>query len=257
MARRLVSLVVLAIVVLSGCLGAGPQSTSTSTAQQLDPGTADLPPGANEAGVTNASALAAAHDRTLRAEGFVLNGTFVRDPPNAGNQTRRYHTVVAPGGRPFLTDVRSVRYATDEADAAVTNRVRTRVWANETSMLRQVTIDNQTATATVDSLSPSLSPTRAPQYESYLEIGEYTVEQVVARDGHTFTTLVATGTTDAVGENATIDARFVVDERGVVHEATVTLRGGPDGVTDHATYRVVELGASPQRPDWVTDVATD
>lgn len=246
-------------MVLSGCIGGfgtEPTSTSTPASQPLDPGAADLPPGVSESGVENASALVAAHSQTLRAGGFVLNGTFVRDPPNAGNQTRRYHTVVGPDAREFRTDVRTVRYATDAADSAVRQRTRTRVWANATTMLRQTTIDNQTAASRIEGLPPSLSLTRAPQYESYLTIGEFTVERVVARDGHAFTTLVATETRDGFGENVTLDARFVVDERGVVHEATVTIDGGPDSKTDHAEYRVVRLGASPQRPDWVTD-ATD
>jgi hypothetical protein len=258
--RRLVPAAVLVLVVLAGCIGGigtGPSSETTSTSEQLDPGDADLPPGVSESGVTNASALVAAHEQTLRAEGFVLNGTFVRDPPNAGNETRRYHTVIAPGGRPFHTDVRSVRYASDDSGSAVSQRLHTRVWANETTMLRQTTIRNSTASSAIDGLPPALSLTRAPQYDSYLEFGEYTVERVVARDGHTFTTLVATDTTDALGPDATIDARFVVDERGVVHEATVTLDGGPNAETDHATYRVVRLGASPTQPGWVANATAD
>jgi hypothetical protein len=255
----LVPAAVLALVVLAGCVGGlgGPATDSTPTSNTLDPDDADLPPGVSESGVTNASALVAAHEQTLRAEGFVLNGTFVRNPPNAGNQTRRYHTVVAPGGRPFHTVVRSVRYASDEPGSAVSQRLRTRVWANETTMRRQTTVGNSTASSTIDGLPPALSLTRAPQYDSYLEFGEYTVERVVARDGHTFTTLVATDITDALGPNATLDARFVVDERGVIHEATVTLDGGPDAETDHATYRVVRLGASPTKPDWVGNATAD
>lgn len=257
MFRQLVPAALLVVVVLSGCIGGFGGQTATPTPEPLDPAEAELPPGVSESGVTNASALVAAHNRTLRAEGFVLNGTFVRDPPNSGHQERRYHTVVGPDAERFLTGVRTVQYAPDGAGAQVTGRERTQVWGNTTTMIRRTTIDNRTISGPAERLGTSLSLTRAPQYASYLNYGEFTIERVVARDGHTFTTLVADGLSEDFGENATFEGRLIIDEGGIIHEGNITLDGGSNGQVDHAEYRVVRLGASPERPAWTTSATSD
>lgn len=254
--RRLVSVAVVAVLLVAGCSGFPGGTSSSDAPETVDPGEADLPPGVSESGVANASALAAAHDATLRTEGFVLNGTFVRDPPNRGNQTRRFHTVVAPGAERFRTTVETVRYATDAPNASVSQRSGTRVWSNATTTLRAVDLDGETAVSSVPDLPPWLSLTRAPQYQSYLEIGAFDVEQVVVRDGQTFTTLVADEAGESVDGDVAFDARFVVDERGVVHEATVSV-SAPDGEADYAHYEVVAFGGSPERPPWVDDAERD
>lgn len=255
MLRRLVPVAVAGLLVVAGCTAVPGGTTSTATTgpttETVDPAEADLPPGVNESGVVNASALAAAHDATLRSEGFVLDGTFVRDPPNRGNQTRTFDTVVAPGAERFQTAVETVRYASDASDA-VSQRSGKRVWSNATATLRAATIDGETAVSSVEDQPPWLSLTRAPQYRSSLKIGEFAVEGAVVRDGHTFTTLVAEGASEAVDGNATVDARFVVDERGVVHEATVSV-STPGSEADSAHYEVVQFGGSPERPAWVDD----
>lgn len=208
--------------------------------------------------MTDVSALVTAHEETLRRDGFVLNGTVVRYPPNTGNLTTDYHTVVGPGGERFSTDVRTVHYATDDGDSPVSQRTRTRLWGNSTATLRRSTVDGSTATGTVEEIPPHLALTRAAQYRSYLRMGAFSVDRVVARGGHTFTTLVANETRDGSGENASFSARLVVDERGVIHEGVVDAsRTEPDRQTVHSEYRVVRLGASPERPAWVADASGD
>ncbi|WP_336036333.1 hypothetical protein [Halobacterium yunchengense] len=256
MSRRLVPVAVAALLVVAGCTGLPGESTPTASPETVDPAEADLPPGVSERGVTNASALAAAHDATLRAEGFVLEGTFERDPPSGAKQTRNYTTVVAPGGERFRTAVTTVYEGSDEPDASGARRMQTRAWSNGSVTLRAVTIHGETAVSTVADLSTSLSVTRAPQLRSYLEVGAYDVERVVVRDDHAFTTLVAEHASGAVGEDVSFDARLVVDERGVVHEADVAV-SGPDGVRDDARYEVVRFGGSPERPEWVEDAEVD
>lgn len=252
MSRRLVLVAVVALLLVAGCSGLPGGSASAASPETVDLGEADLPPGVSESGVANASALAAAHDATLREEGFVLDGTFVRDPPNRGALTRNYTTVVAPGGERFRTAVSTVSYASDAPDASVSRRTRTRAWSDGSVTLRAATIGGETAVSTVDDLPPALSLTRAPQVRSYLEIGEYDVERVVVRDGRTFATLVAANASAAVGEDVSFDARFVVDDRGVVHEADVSV-SAPGSERDRAHYEVVRFGGSPERPAWVDD----
>lgn len=256
MVRRLLPLVSLAVVVLSGCMagvGGGPTPTPTSTA--LDPAEADLPPGVNESGVTNVSALVAAHNETLRAEGFVMNGTYFSDPPKTGRQDWRYHAVVGPGADRFFTMTRRTQYMTEAGDATVSQR--TQMWGNATSLVHRTTIENQTESGSVRRRNTSSPLTRAAEYGPYLNYGEFDVERVVARDDHTYTTLVATGLSEDVGENVTFEARFIVDERGIIHQGNVTLDYGPDARVQHAEYRVVRLGASPERPAWVANATAE
>lgn len=263
--RRLVPLSLAALLLLSGCTGAfGPgaspttdEPTSRATTQELDPAEADLPPGVDESGVTNVSTLVTAHNETLREKGFVLNGTFVRDPPSTGERVQTFDTVVAPGGERFRTRVVTEFYANNESDEKPAQRFEREFWGDSSGVYDHVVTDRGgTATERRKEVPVQLSLTRAPQIESYLELGEYRVEKVVARDGHTFTTLVATGAGERYDENDTFDARFVIDERGVVHEAVVDTEvdGDPGSWTDHAEYRVVKLGGSPERPAWVANV---
>jgi hypothetical protein len=254
MSQRLVPAALVASLLLSGCLGAldgAPDGSAPPTTEQVDPSDASLPPGVSESGVENATALADAHEQALRTEGFVLNGTFVRERANT-NQTRHYNMVVAPEAATFRANQRSVLYRGEGDERAVARRTRTQLWGDESGIRMRVTLgDRDPRVTTVDEVPPELALTRAPQYRSYLRIGAYDVERVVRRGDHTYTTLVADSTSADFDGDATIDARLVVDERGVVHEASVTLT--TDRGTDRATYRVRELGGSPDRPAWASD----
>ena len=259
--RRLVPLSLAALLLLSGCTGAfGPgaspttdEPTSRATTQELDPAEADLPPGVDESGVTNASALAAAHDETLHEKGFVLNGTFVRDPPNSGRNVRQFHTVMSPGGKRFRSELLNDHYESDGADEP--RRFVRELWGDSSGIYDHAITDRGgTGTARIKEVPTWLSLTRSAQYESYLEIGDFRVERVVARGGHTYTTLVANHTSEGIDENVTFSGRLVVDERGVIHEGVVDVTSGPDQKTDHVEYRVVRLGGSPERPEWVANV---
>lgn len=258
MRRHLVPTAVAALLVLSGCLGAfgsDAQSFDATTAETVAPGDAALPPGVTDSGVSNVTELLAAHDEALRAGGFVLDGSLVRNHSATRSERRQYSAVVAPGAERFRAAVETTLYSTSSGSREVVQQRATRLWGDGTGILRQTTLDDRTSRSRVDGVPANLALTRAPQYESYLRMGEYAVEGVERRGTHTYSTLVANETGANVGENATIDARFVVDERGVIHEAEVTLRSGngETAETDRATYRLVHLGASPERPDWVNE----
>lgn len=260
MRRHLVPIAVAALLVLSGCTGAfgsDAQSPDTTTAETVAPGNAALPPGVTESGVTNASALLASHDETLRDEGFVLNGTLVRNHSATRSERRQYSAVVAPGAERFRAAVETTLYSTSSDSREVVQQRATRLWSDGAAMLRQTTLDDRTSRSRVDGVPTNLALTRAPQYESYLSMGEYAVEGVERRGDHAYATLAANETGADVAGDATIDARFVVDERGVIHEAEVTLRSGSgeNAETDRATYRLVHLGASPERPNWVNETS--
>ncbi|MFD1513749.1 hypothetical protein [Halomarina rubra] len=252
--RRLVPLSLVALLLLSGCLGAL-GGDATSTPEEIDPADADLPPGVTVNGVENASALAAAHDETLLDEGFVFDGTVVTDQPGSGIVNETATVVVGVDAETLRSD--SVRTLWPyENRSVVSQRVRDRLWldGDEQFVRTNFTTRDSVIAGPYDaSNDPRDGVTRASTYEGVLDAANFTVESTVARDGHTFTTLVAA---DANGteDDPAYDGHLVVDERGVVHEAVVEIDRGPESVWGLLDYRLVELGASPEEPDWVDGV---
>lgn len=254
--RRLVTVSLVTLLLLSGCIGTFDPG-SASTPKELDPAEADLPPGVNESGVTSVSALITAHNKTLRAEGFVLNGTFIRYLPINASHTYIHHTVVAPDSERFYTEMRRRTYTADNTEV-VSARERTRIWGNSSIIVQQFTLStNTTISKPIEEIPKGMALTQAPIYESFLNIGAFSVARVVSRDGHTFTTLVANDTRASFNESVTFTARFVIDERGIIHEAVVDIDWGPNAKAAHLESRIVTLGASPDRPDWVANALDD
>ena len=255
--RRLVPLSLVALLLLSGCSGTlpGGDTTQTTTPEELDPAAADLPPGVNESGVQNASRLVAAHSETLLAEGFVLNSTATTNGSSYGNRTATEHRVADPGGEQFSLVGTTVVHRTP-ADGSTTSadEYTQRVWHDETTVV-SVELPNRTRYHNVEGLFTDRALSMARNYEEVLAAGAFDVEKVIDRGNHTYTTLVATDTRDGVRKfDATFEARFVVDERGVVHEAVVDYAHTEDGTERHIERRLVRLGPSLDRPDWVADV---
>lgn len=244
--RRLALLSTVFLVVLAGCVG-----TPVST-RDVAPAEADLPPGVNATGVTNATALADAHDTVLRDTGFTLDGRYTRTNDRR-NFTRSFEIAAAPDLDPVRIDTRSVARRRG-ANGTVVQRSRLAAWRTDSTVLVHTVVDGTPHTRPMPVLPASLAPTRAPQLESYLSIGDYTVDRVVERGGQTVTTLVATRPKDRAA-NVSFRARFVVDERGVVREAAVDIDAG-EGDTEHARYRVDSLDGTvrPERPAWAVNV---
>jgi hypothetical protein len=140
------------------------------------------------------------------------------------------------------------------AEAPADGERRQRVWSDETTVALVETPD-RTRYSNVESLDHRVQLTHERTLERYLDAGAFEVASTVARGDHTFTTLVADATRPGVDgfEDGSFAARFVVDEHGVVHEASVDYATGYDDTETHVEWRVAELGASPDRPAWVDD----
>jgi hypothetical protein len=248
-----VSLVVL--LLLAGCNGTLDTTTNTTatvTPEELDPADADLPPGVTESGVENASALAAAHEETLLAEGFALNVTSEFAGSALGNRTTSARWVVAPDGERVTLDARTVVHDEPTIESRLGDEYRQRLWRDAT-LLSRLDFGNETRYNNLDALAVRPDVTKSAEYERYLAGGNVTVERVVAHEDHTRTTLVVDEARPAEDVDGRYDARFVVDERGVVHEATVTTGQSTGDVQRHFEHDLVRLGTSLQRPDWVAD----
>jgi hypothetical protein len=241
----LVPLSLVALLLLSGCLGGlgGLGSTDSTSTPEED----DLPPGVNESGVQNASALIAGYNETARKVGIVLTVTE-NTTTRSYREVRRLDTTLAAGGHPFNTSMQTATYYPDGEPR--TEPKFQDIWGNESTTLAQSFWSPPHVVDPSYSFPTDDAPTQAKQYLQYLQLFNYTIDSVVERDGHTFTTLVAGEST----EDSTWEARVVVDERGLIHELTYKAQEGDD-YEAHWEYRIVETDPEPpEKPDWTANV---
>ncbi|WP_323675398.1 hypothetical protein [Halorubellus sp. PRR65] len=277
MTRRLVPVLVVALVVLAGCTAPGTQPTGTeatangTTARGTAPTTSDAtttdgvnetatlesgptPPGvaasANGSGVVvNASALIGAHERVLRADGFRATQ---RSRVGYGDERLRNTTSVVVAG-PSLTRYRS-RSTVEHGNRTVAYDV----WQNESTTLLRTTVDGDTNYQTVGGQFEASGITGGAILEGVLAELHFSVANVTTEDGRRVFTLA--GSRTAPGEpnasttaNGTYTARVVVDERGVVSAYRIRQDVDERDVTHEWTLDA--LGATPTRPDWTANVS--
>ena len=234
------------------------EATETPGAERRTGGV--LPPGVDESGVTNATTLAAAHHETVLRLGFVATSAEWKNGTVLGNRTMTARWAVGPDGRTLSADGTTVTTAQPPGGSPLSPRYREVIWRDETTVYRATT-PNRTVYANRADRTFTAAATEVAEFERYFDAGNYSVASVEARGEHTFTTLVTSVAPDETrpGADVAVAARFVVDERGVVHEAVVEAGdGGNVGAGDRlrAEWTLVDLGVSPGRPAWV-DAAPD
>lgn len=252
--RALPVLIALAMVALAGCGGvfggggASPETNGTAA----DDGA--YPPGVTSSGLENATALVAAHDRSLRGESFRLavgqEQTFASGEQNVTASSER--VVRMAGNGTFRVDARS----------RGTLNVNETVWANgSTAYVRseqgdQVQYVRRNATA----IRPQL--TGRTLIGQYLSAGEYAVESTEQRGGERVTVLRSdefVGTEGAGLDASNVseyDSTAVVGPDGQVRELTVHLvaeRGETTLTVDAEVTVEPTASVDVTRPDWVDE----
>jgi hypothetical protein len=253
MKTRYAAALLVVIVVVAGCAGSattGIETTMTTTADDAvettdgietttDEETADLPPGVIESGVENASRLLDANRRALAETGYAFRLVW-NDAEESDYETRAVsHGTVAKEFAPFR-----IRTETEARFGNRTSRFETDVWGNESVALAEYEEMNRTGyqkyvnepNGSVEVSPFELSSFHALSRQVSHEVvvsfvaltGEYEVESVERRDGRTLTTLRATELNRSFGERDTenisqYDATLVVDERGLIHRANLTM----------------------------------
>lgn len=253
------------LVVLAGCTGIGPGTTTptttppttaaptTTTAVPTTPGSNDsLAPGVTVAGIVNPVALMNAHQRALLADGFVLNQTVVVTEGGRVETRTTVRTASGPDGEVGLQTGTAWSVDPDGNASTILNDV----WMNTATMVSRH-VEAGTATYRIQ---PRLFPPEALVWFSGLQAdiqssaADYVVTGGEGRNGLRLTTLEAT--LDRVGNDGVPDTNstLVVDGNGVIREATMSVRYG-EATTYTTTYRVEALGtAAPSPPDWVATV---
>ncbi|MFH5802138.1 hypothetical protein [Haladaptatus sp. CMAA 1911] len=240
MRQRLLPVVLVSLLLLSsGCLGTLNPGTS-STSDPSNASTANLPPGVNKSGVTNASTLITAHNETLHAKGYTLNGTITLYHRNE-KTNKTFRTVVGPNSQQFHIQAKRVRSKNETGESSIIEKNRFKIWGNSTTTLRHGSLVQ--GTVPVERLPSHIARMKAPLRKQTIKSYRFNVTNVVSRNGHTFTTLV--GNSSQQQKKST--SRLIIDERGVIHTAVFEVGNS------HFEYRVATLGASPERPDWVAN----
>jgi hypothetical protein len=293
MTRTIYALLVAVAVVLGGCAGAtasldattAETATATTTAANgtatnattadatAEPAeaTAQLPPGVFEDGVSNATALLAAHRETLAETSYAFEGRSnysIGGLSAAGEQSG----TVAKGFFPHASNAnttlrrgnRTVEYDVDRwANESVTlvryrteNRIRYQKLFHENDEQRSPGPELGSPLPNRSEVEASISGTTL--IAAALRTGNFTVESVEMVDGRTVTTLrarEANRSSDLGSANVTrYDAMLVVDERGVVREANFSLAFESRYSGQNAmTYRFEAVRIGPvvvSRPAW-------
>ena len=260
------SVLLIVIVVLAGCAGAGsseqttaapdtkPTTQPTTTANE----TARLPPGVTPNGIEDPSALVEAHRQTLDDTSFTLveervtrvNGTIV------ARSTVRVQFAQSP--QRYLFNGTSTVTSVSADDGVQFTRS---IWSNETMTVQKVEFHDGTVQYEVDPPRGGLlrdSPTGGDRLYALFRGANSTVESTLERNGTTLYKIISTGqaSTAIATENASnVTLTAYVAPSGVIHEYTVaystTWNGHHAQMTEQRRY--VEIGTTAVRPPvWVT-----
>jgi hypothetical protein len=277
--NRIVAAVVVSVLVTASAAGgvgavAELSDPDSSVVEQLTTGAPNettqpqFPPGTNESGVTNATALLQAHHNTLQNTSYSSELTsedvsFASDANRTGGEweTSTATIVVEKGQAGTNTSVvargdQSQYWVTENATATRTAHSE----RNSTTVLYRHQ-ENRTDRPSVYGISRELRP--AAIVLPYLEALNYTYQGTVTRGNDTLHQLVSTGinrSTDSAASNRlssnveTVSARLLVSERGVIRQfnATVEHARRNETATTQLNYSVDGVGnTTTSEPAWV------
>lgn len=250
--NRRPTLLVAILVLLAGCTAFTPApATDTPTPTPTPAFTGELAPGITGDGIVNPVALLGAHQRELLDGGFVTEQTVVSTYQGEVSNRLTMRTAVGPAGELASQTGTSRATNDDGTESVITNDV----WLNTTAQITRHVEEETTTYQVFPRLTPpeSLVWFGTVQGDIQFAADEYAVTAVEHRDGVRFVTLEVSY--DRVGGDGVDDAfgRILVDERGVIHHATMNV-SYDEGTVYRTTYDVVALGAAPSPPAWLDDV---
>jgi hypothetical protein len=238
---------------------AAPAETTTSKSGD------SLPPGVNESGVENASALVAAHRDSLADTGFSFEFRANVSAGPASQWTVQRGTVQA-NASPLSVRSTSVR----DLDGQTTT-FATDLWADDDSVAARHSRGNQTELRRYNRSGDNVgvydeSWAHLPRadlesqvtlswlVELALTVGEYDLDRVEERDGDRVAVLRATDPVAATNFTD-LNATIVANSEGQVRLLSLTATAEDDAATRiHYEFQLTEVGSvDVNRPEWVTE----
>lgn len=243
MKRIVASVLVAALLALAGCVGSLP-----GTGPTLDD--VEYPNGVSDGGV-NATALVDAHEAGLENRSFTLEMTLTGASENESQSYAVRNAVSADRSR-MLAHTNTSTGTTD-------------VYFTADRVYQRSVLDGRTSYDVRErtSRAPQAAPgplTGVRFLRQYLSTANFTPTGVTVDDGTTLIVLTA-DTASLVNNSMTnvtrFDARVLVDERGVVHRATLDYAAvSADGetISGSTTLRVTDIGETTvTEPDWLDE----
>jgi hypothetical protein len=237
-------------------------ATTQTTPAEFDD---DLPPGVNESGVENASALVAAHRDSLADTGFSFEFRANVSAGPASQWTVQRGTVQA-NASPLSVRSTSVR----DLDGQTTT-FATDLWADDDSVAARHSRGNQTELRRYNRSGDNVgvydeSWAHLPRadlesqvtlswlVELALTVGEYDLDRVEERDGDRVAVLRATDPVAATNFTD-LNATIVANSEGRVRLLSLTATAEDDAATRiHYEFQLTEVGSvDVNRPEWVTE----
>ena len=237
------------------------QGAETTTAESDD----GLPPGVNESGVENASALVAAHEESLAETGFSFEFRANVSAGPASQWTVQRGTVGA-NTTPLSVRSTSVR----DLDGQTTT-FATDLWADDESVAVRHSRGKQTelrrynrSGGNVGVYDESWAHLPRADLESQvtlswlaelaLTVGEFDLDRVEQRDGDRIAVLRATDPV-AAANFTDLNATMFVDADGRIRSLSLTATGEDDAATRiHYEFALTEIGGvDVERPEWVEE----
>lgn len=275
--RVLAALAVALLLVLAGCTGGGGGTTTTSadtetptapttaapttapsttTPSQSIPASA-YPAGTGPDGVTNASALVAAHNDVRFRSDFVGRETSVRTQLSMNSSFKRAQQSTAfvdvDAGRANIT----LRTATNASGS--TRTTRTAAFVNESLLVTRSTDGNETTNRTSSVSSFESTVTAGQQIEGILAGVSYQPVATTQEGDRTLVEFDVTGinTTGIPGNRSVdnVDGSLVVDDRGLVRSLSlqyrITTEEGTPLLSRTYSRSVTPTDLDVDRPAWV------
>lgn len=246
MLRRVLLVAVLATVVLAGCSGpTGPDATEPTDDGSAGAASASVP-GVTNGTLTNATALAAANQEQLLANGGTV--TVDWDTPST---VATFELVAGPTFETYTLSGSPYGAGPDS---------RVSIWSNESSRYVHTTDGTNESYRVAERRDET--PNVLEGVVDYLAAGNFAVANGSATEQAAGNGTVVLTADEYVGETgrrgllenpSDFDARLVVDESGLIHELTVDATDA--GETHAYTFTVTETGVeSVPQPEWLDDV---
>lgn len=271
---------VLALVVLAGCIGGGPQGPDATTTDAAD---GELAPGLSERGVESPDELATAHRSRLEGRSLTLESVRVERYANGSLRSRTETTIRAASNRSVYRVSKSA--SGPEPALLGGSEGRLELWANGTHVFRALAANGSTSYGLVhDARSTPAEPRDRLRGDLALAdelrvlftaFGDERVERIERKRNLTAPVRYRVtaselaqpdllGPSDAEARNATVTAVVEVSSESAasqwasVRNYTVRYTTERDGETVRVTerYRFSDVGeTSVERPSWRAEMA--
>ncbi|WP_264781316.1 hypothetical protein [Haladaptatus sp. T7] len=250
--RRLPALLLVLLVLTSGCSGFLPWSDTgsgggTPTATSTD--SLSPPPGANGQWIVDAERLVSAHESALESKPYRVS-VRIRPRQDVGSRNWMNSTLTAHvgGGRAGIREA---------GDGVVVNKMgnpyRGYTWNDSVAWCRLADDTCRVNSGESSNFIRQRIGSVAPRMETILSSADFLVNGTTVRNGTKLYRYEASGSSTLEGVE-TLSATALVDERGIIHDLSGTVRTtGTRSATVEFDYRYELVSNPPTPPKWMDD----